>query len=126
VVIADQSIAVVDDESPVRIMLERVLRLAGYRVSAFASGEAFLAALSGERPNCAILDVHMPGLSGFEVESQLRAATIRIPLVFITASDDAALDCSALQAGASAFLRKPFSSDALLAAVDTALRGSPT
>jgi FixJ family two-component response regulator len=118
-------IAVVDDEPPVRTMLGRVLRLADYRTSVFASGEEFLASLSARRPACAILDVHMPGLSGLEVHSRMRAACIQVPVVFITASDDIALDRSALDAGGVCLLRKPFSSEVLLDAVGAALRSEP-
>jgi FixJ family two-component response regulator len=119
---ADPFIAVVDDESPVRTMLGRVLRLADYRVNAFASGEEFLASLTARLPACAILDVHMPGLSGLDVQARMRATRIEVPVVFITASDDLALDSLALEAGAVGLLRKPFSSDELLEAVGAALR----
>lgn len=122
---ADPVIAVVDDESPVRIMLGRVLRLADYRVITFASGEEFLDSLTARLPACTILDVHMPGLSGLEVLSRMRAARIAIPVIFITASDDIALDRLALDAGAACLLRKPFSSDHLLEAVGIALRSTP-
>jgi FixJ family two-component response regulator len=119
---ADPVIAVVDDESSVRTMLGRLLRLADYRVSVFASGEEFLASLSVAQPACVILDIHMPGLSGLDVHSQLRAAHTPIPIVFITASDDAALDRAAVGANVVRLLRKPFSSDALLEAVGDALQ----
>ena len=118
---ADPIIAVVDDESSVRTMLGRLLRLAKYQVIAFASGEEFLGSLTARTPACAILDVHMPGLSGLEVQSKLRISQLRIPVVLITASDDAALDRSALEMGVVRLLRKPFSSDALLEAVGIAL-----
>jgi FixJ family two-component response regulator len=122
---ADPCIAVVDDESPVRTMLVRLLRLADYRVTAFASGEEFLDSLSARLPACAILDVHMPGLSGFDVHSRMRAAHIEVPIVFITASDDSALDRSALDAGAICLLRKPFSSAQLIEVVAIALGSNP-
>jgi len=125
VTISAPLIAVVDDESPVRTMLGRVLRLADYRTTAFASGEEFLASLAARLPACAILDVHMPGLSGLEVQSRLRAACIPVPVVFITASDDIDLDRSALDAGGVCLLRKPFSSEVLLDAVGAALRSRP-
>ena len=118
---ADPFIAVVDDESPVRTMLGRLLRLADYRVASFASGEAFLASLGTQRPACVVLDIHMPGLSGLDVQSRMRAADIQVPVVFITASDDVALDRSAFMAGAVRLLRKPFSSDELLEAIGIAL-----
>ena len=118
---ADPFIAVVDDESPVRVMLGRLLRLADYRVTAFATGEAFLASLATQRPACVVLDIHMPGLSGLDVRARMRAAQIDVPVVFITASDDVALDRSASMAGGVCLLRKPFSNDELLEAMSIAL-----
>ena len=117
----DPIIAVVDEESPVRVMLGRLLRLADYRVTAFATGEAFLASLATQRPACVVLDIHMPGLSGFDVQARLRAAQIPIPVVFITASDDPALDRQAASLSAVRVLRKPFSSDELMAAINLAV-----
>ncbi len=110
-------IAVVDDEASVRTMLQRALRLAGYEVAAFASGEEFLDSLPSHLPACAIVDVRMLGLTGFDVARRVRAANFHIPLVLITASDDAGIDRMAAAAGAVCLLHKPFSTDALLAAV---------
>ena len=114
----------VDDEGGVRTMLRRVLRQADFEVAAFASGEDFLASLPLRVPACVILDVHMPGLSGFDVKSQLRAMGCDVPAIFITASDDRALDRSVLDAGGVLLLRKPFASDRLLETVTVALRGA--
>jgi len=114
-------VAVVDDEGPVRIALGRLLRLADYDVDAFGSGEEFLASLARRHPACAILDVHLPGLSGLDVQARLRDAQLGIPVVFITASDDKTLDDAAHDSGGVRLLRKPFSSDQLLEAVDIAL-----
>ena len=116
------SVAVVDDEAPVRIALGRLLRLADYEVAAFASGEEFLVSLATSQPACVLLDVHMPGLTGFDVIKRMRAANIDIPVVFITASDARDIDQTASQYGAR-LLRKPFSNDVLLAAVEAALQG---
>jgi FixJ family two-component response regulator len=113
---------VVDDEVQVRTALGRLLRLADYQVAAFGSGEEFLASLTTRRPDCAILDVHMPGLSGLDVQARLCAAHIEVPVVFITASDDLALDQAVREAGGVTLLRKPFSNDELLDAVGLALR----
>ncbi|HTR59100.1 MAG TPA: response regulator [Casimicrobiaceae bacterium] len=121
---AGQCIAVIDDEVQVRTALGRLLRLADYEVAAFGSGEEFLASLMTRRPDCAILDVHMPGLSGFDVKARMCAARFEIPVVFITASDDIALDRAVCEAGGVTLLRKPFSNDALLDAVGTALRSN--
>jgi len=114
-------IAVVDDEVSVRTMLRRALRLAGYEVATFASGEEFLDSLPSCSPACAILDIRLPGLSGLEVDVRMRAQNLRVPVVLITASDDPALDRAARAAGALCLLRKPFSTDALLAAMHCAV-----
>jgi FixJ family two-component response regulator len=122
---ADPCIAVVDDEPSVCTALGRLLRLADYQVATFGSGEALLVSLAARVPDCAILDVHMPGLSGLDVGARLRADRIEIPIIFITASDDLGLDQTVLDAGGVRLLRKPFSNDALLEAVSAALRSKP-
>jgi FixJ family two-component response regulator len=124
VTVAGPCIAVVDDEASVRTALRRLLRLADYEVAVFGSGEEFLVSLTAWRADCAILDVHMPGLSGFDVRARLCAAHIDLPVVFVTASDDIALDRAAIDAG-GALLRKPFSNTALLDAVGAALSRRP-
>jgi FixJ family two-component response regulator len=111
------TIALVDDEAPVLKALGRVLRLANCTVIAFQSGESFLAWLTRAQPDCAVLDIHMPGLSGFEVLERIRATRVDIPVVFITASDDPDLARRAHKLGASALLRKPFNGDALIDAI---------
>ena len=118
-------IAVVDDEAPVRTMLGRLLRLADYEVAAYGCGDEFIASLATRRPECVILDVHMPGLSGFDVQSRMCTAGVDIPVVFITASDDLALDAKVQQVGGVKLLRKPFSNDDLLEAVGAALERRP-
>jgi FixJ family two-component response regulator len=114
-------VAVVDDEAPVRAALGRLLRLAGYQVAAFESGEQFLSSLVLRPPACALLDVNMPGLSGLQVQARLRADRVALPVVFITASDDPAIERDALEAGGLRVLHKPFGNDELLAAVRSAL-----
>lgn len=118
---APNYVAVVDDEAPVRTMIGRLLRLADYEVVAFGAGEEFLASLAKRVPACVVLDVHMPGLSGFAVQSRLRTMLSDVPAVFITASDDPDLDDAVRESGGVALLRKPFSYDELLEAVTTAL-----
>lgn len=104
-----------------RTALARLLRLANYNVSVFSSGAEFLASLDAQRPDCVLLDIHMPELTGLDVSARLRAARIKIPVIFITASDDRDLDHAAVLADAR-LLRKPFSNDDLLAAVEAVLR----
>lgn len=114
-------VALVDDEGPVRVALGRLLRLADYAVLPFASGEEFLESLGSRVPDCVLLDVHMPGLTGLQVQAKLRATGFDLPVVFITASDDAEVARNALDAGGLCVLRKPFSSESLLDAVGVAL-----
>ena len=114
-------VALVDDEAPVRAALGRLLRLADYAVLSFASGEEFLDSLAAQVPDCVLLDVHMPGLTGLQVQAQLRAAGLDLPVVFITASDDAEIARSALDAGGLCVLHKPFSNAVLIDAVGVAL-----
>lgn len=104
-------------------MLRRALSLAGYKVEEFATGGAFLESLPRRLPACAILDIRMPGLSGLDVAQRMRSESLRVPLILITASDDAAIDRLAAVAGAVCLLRKPFSTDKLLDAVCEALGG---
>jgi len=118
-------VALVDDEAPVRVALGRLLRLADYAVVAFASGDEFLDSLVSRVPDCVLLDVHMPGLTGLQVHARLRAAGLDLPVVFITASDDADVARSALDAGGVCVLHKPFSSELLLDAVGVALNSRP-
>jgi FixJ family two-component response regulator len=114
-------VAVVDDEVPIRTALGRLLRLAQYEVSLFPSGEAFLESLDTQRPDCAVLDINLPGMSGLEVQRRLRAAFISIPAIVITSGEDASLAREALDSGAVELLRKPFSNQALLEAIRVAL-----
>ncbi|MCA3181706.1 MAG: response regulator [Burkholderiales bacterium] len=115
-------VAVVDDEASVRVALGRLLRLEGYLVTAFEGGETFLASVMQRMPACALLDVNMPGLSGLQVQARLRAERVEIPVIFITGSDDPAIDRLALEAGGLQVLHKPFGNSALLTAIKLALQ----
>jgi FixJ family two-component response regulator len=118
-------VALVDDEAPVRVALGRLLRLGGHTVLAFASGEEFLDAVKAFMPDCVLLDIHMPGMTGLQVHARLRDAGVKLPVIFITASDDADIARRALEAGGLLLLRKPFSNELLLDAVDVALNRRP-
>lgn len=113
--------AVVDDEAPVRTALGRLLRLADYGVVGFASGEEFLAAMPTCHADCVLLDIHMPGLSGPQVQQRLREAGSALPVVFITANDRAELARQGLDPGAANILHKPFLADEMLGAIARAI-----
>lgn len=117
-------IALVDDEASVRVAMGRLLRLADYEVLPYASGEEFLAAVGATRPDCALLDVHLPGMSGIEVQLRLRSGHAQLPVVFITASEDPSVQREALSAGGLCLLHKPFTSHDLLACIASALQQS--
>ena len=114
-----QLIAVVDDEAALREAIRSLLRSAGFNAQCFASAVEFLRGDSVKRAACLILDVHLPGMSGLELQQLMVAQGSRIPIVFITGQDDAngSLQAQALQAGAVAFLRKPFHEEDLLDAL---------
>ena len=114
-------ISIVDDNDSVRGSLRAFFRSIGFEVETFASGEAFLASRSPRDPDCLILDVRMPGMSGLELQRRLAARQRPIPVIFITAHGDEELRTRALDDGAAEYLFKPFSEQALLNAVQTAV-----
>jgi FixJ family two-component response regulator len=121
-------IAIVDDDESVRDALTSLLHAVGWRAEAFASAEAFLQSGQVHTTACLLLDVRLPGLSGLELQRQLRASQAQLPLIFLTAYGTEAMRAQTLQAGAVAFFTKPFSDTALLEAIHTALApdyGSP-
>lgn len=110
-------VVVVEDDAGMRRAIERLLRSAGFRPLSFASAEALLDAGSGSATVCLVLDVHLPGLSGFELRERLPHGKQDPPVVFITAHDDPATRERARDAGALAYLTKPFPGRSLLDAV---------
>ena len=117
-------IAIVDDDDSLRKSLDNLLRSVGFRTQGFASAEAFLRSNHIPDTTCLILDVRMPGMSGLELQRQLGAANWHIPIIFISAHADDDARARALAAGAVDFLYKPFHEEALLTAIDTALKRS--
>jgi FixJ family two-component response regulator len=119
-------VSIVDDDRVVREALVGLMRSAGFSTAAFSSAEEFLSLAPRDDIACLILDVRLPGISGFELQSQLAAtvSTHRLPVIFITARDDEAARQRALNGGAVAFLPKPVRREALLSAVHLALEQS--
>jgi FixJ family two-component response regulator len=114
-------VSVVDDDDAVREALSDVLREFGFAVEDFSSAEAFLAFEGMARTDCLVLDIAMPGMTGLELQRELKRRGQRIPIVFITAHADRTLRPRVLAAGAAEILFKPFTEAALLDAVRAAL-----
>jgi FixJ family two-component response regulator/signal transduction histidine kinase len=121
---ATGAVYVVDDDPSMRRALERQLRSAGYRVQSFASAQAFLDQPPESGVACVLSDVRMPGLSGLDLQSSLATAQRDLPIVFISGHGDVSTTVHALKSGAVNFLAKPFTKQALLAAVAEALARS--
>ena len=115
-------ISVVDDDDSVRESLGGLIRSVGFAVKAFASAEEFLTSDRLPDTDCLILDVRMPGMNGLELQRRLAASHMSIPVIFITAHGDEEARVRALNGGAVEYLLKPFSEEALLKAIDTALK----
>ena len=115
-------IAVVDDDESVRESLPDLLREFGFAARAFSSGEEFLASGCVGEAQCLILDIAMPGMSGRELQHELKRRRQTVPIVFITAHGDETLRPRVLEQGAVECLFKPFSDTALLGAIQAALQ----
>ena len=114
--------AVVDDDESVRESLPALLAELGFAVQVFASAADFLASIAVAQTRCLILDIAMPGMSGPELQDELRTRRLEIPIVFITGQRDDAIRPRMIERGAIDVLAKPFSEAALLRAVNAALR----
>jgi FixJ family two-component response regulator len=114
-------VCIIDDDASLLRALSRLLAAAGFIVTAFASAEDFLGDAQRIPPACLVLDIHLGGLSGFELQERLVRQGESIPVVFITAHDEAAARARASRAGAVAYLCKPFDQEALIEAIDRAI-----
>ena len=115
-------VSVVDDDESVRESLPDLLQEFGFAVQTFASAEEFLASGRMSETRCLILDVAMPGMTGPDLQRELKRRGQKIPIVFITAHGDEAMRPRLIEQGAVDCLSKPFSDTALRAALDAALR----
>lgn len=122
IAVKDQAIVfVVDDDDAVRDALVALLRSVRLQVESFSSGTQFLRASRADVPQCLVLDVRLPGLSGLDLQQQLLDRGEHLPIVFITAHADVPMSVRAMKAGAVEFLSKPFRDQDLLDAVLQAL-----
>ncbi len=114
-------ISVVDDDESIRRTTTFLIESFGFRAAAFESAESFLKSVQLHDTSCLLVDVQMPGMNGLELQSELAAAGRVIPIIFITAYENRDARRQAIQAGAVAFLAKPFNDEELLQAVRLAL-----
>jgi FixJ family two-component response regulator len=114
-------VAIVDDDRSVRTALARLLAARSFLPATFASGSEFLDSLRTGAPDCLILDLQMPGMTGIEVQRCLRRMDIRLPTIVITAHDEVGLQERSRAAGAFAVLFKPLDASGLVAAIDAAI-----
>ncbi len=118
---AATAITVIDDDASVRRALQRLLRSAGFMVVTFATAREFLDADHWARTACLVLDIHLPGMSGVELQEHLAVSGVPIPIVCITAHDDVSTRERVHRAGAVAYLRKPFDQGTLIEAISRAI-----
>jgi FixJ family two-component response regulator len=115
-------VAIVDDEETVRRALSCFFLAAGLDVETFATGSEFVESASSHRPDCAVVDLQLPGLNGLEALTRLRGKGIDIPTVIVTGHHEAGAASRILAAGAAAYLRKPLDAEALLTTLLSAVR----
>jgi FixJ family two-component response regulator len=118
-------ISIVDDDASVRAATGNLLSSHGYLVHTFVSAEEFLQSNHLDHSLCVVADVQMPGMSGLELLTQMRALGHKAPFIFITAFPDASVRARALKAGAICFLAKPFAGPVLIDCIETALDEHP-
>lgn len=121
---AGRFIYVIDDDPAIRRSLERLLDAVGFRVASYATPRAFLDAAGSLRGGCVLLDLRMPEMDGFEVYARLRLINPDLPVIVVTAQGDVQTAVRAMKAGAVDFIEKPYSDDALIAAIESALKSS--
>jgi FixJ family two-component response regulator len=118
-------IAVVDDEDLVRKALGRLIRAVGFHVETFSTGADFLRSLQQHKPDCVVLDLRLPQMSGLEVQRAISKISALLPIVIITGDDSPESRTLALKQGAAAYLRKPVDETVLIDAIRNAVRSRP-
>lgn len=116
------TVHIVDDDAAMRRSLVYLVESVGWRSEAFADGASFLAQAGPASAGCLLLDIRMPGMSGLEVQRELRARDCGLPVIFITAHGDIAMAVQAMKDGALDFVEKPFKDQQLLDAIARAMR----
>lgn len=119
-------ISIIDDDPSVREATQSLIRSLGYDAQAFASAEEYLQSDRVNDSSCLITDLHMPGMSGTDLQDRLIAEGYQIPMIFVTAYYEDRVRDRVMDAGAFGFLRKPFNDESLIACLDRALNSSST
>jgi RNA polymerase sigma factor (sigma-70 family) len=117
---AEQVVFVIDDDSSMRTAISELIEAVGISCQTFESGQELLNATLPDVPGCLVLDVRLPGLSGLNLQRELTARGISIPIIFITGHGDIPMSVQAMKAGAVEFLTKPFRDQDLLDAIEQA------
>jgi FixJ family two-component response regulator len=115
-----KTVAVVDDDEMMLLAIASLLESLGFDAKAFASAEAFLNFGVDDEFDCLLLDIHLGGMSGFELHRRLKASHPTLPIIYMTGSNDQATYAQAIAAGCAGFLRKPFLTRPLLEAIEKA------
>ena len=115
------TVFIVDDDADVRESLQELLESVGLHSQSFRTAQEFLAVGHGDAPSCLILDVRLPGISGLDLQHELKRRRTNIPIVFLTAHADVPMSVKAMKSGAVEFLTKPFRQQDLLDAVQRSL-----
>jgi FixJ family two-component response regulator len=115
------TVFIVDDDADMRESLQELLDSVGLQSQSFGTAQEFLGVGRGDGPSCLILDVRLPGISGLDLQSELKRVKISIPIIFLTAHADVPMSVRAMKSGAVEFLTKPFRQQDLLDAVQRSL-----
>ena len=117
----EPTVFIVDDDIDVRESLQELLESVGLHSESFGTAQEFLSSARGSGPSCLILDVRLPGISGLDLQHELKRERISIPIIFLTAHADVPMSVKAMKSGAVEFLTKPFRHQDLLDAVQRSL-----
>jgi FixJ family two-component response regulator len=117
----EPTVFVVDDDEAVRRSLSMLVETVGLKVRTFSNGQEFLDSCGPNQAGCVVLDVRMPGMSGLEVQSKLKAGGVSIPVIIVTGHGDVPMAVEALKAGAMDFVEKPFRDQTLLDNIQEAI-----
>src|SRR5882757_7254919 len=115
------TVFIVDDDTDVRESLQELLESVGLHSKSFGSAQEFLSSARRDGPSCLILDVRLPGISGLDLQNELKRGKVSIPIIFLTAHADVPMSVKAMKSGAIEFLTKPFRQQDLLDAVHRSL-----